>query len=192
MANRPGNYLTLKDMTQGSGCTPRTVRYYERQGLLHASRSSGGHRLFSPGELDRLIFIISLREAGWSLDEVTALFSIRDSAPGDQVACNKLQSLVSTHLDRLQQKISILSRLHDDLRATQRLLSVCTECTDGGPPPACGTCERVPPLAEQPHGFRLSWRAADLRGPGEGPLSVIDRAGPGCFDDGDPTHDHEE
>ena len=70
MASKRGGLLTLKDMTAGSGCTPRTVRYYEREGLLQAARSSGGHRLFPPGELDRLNFILALREAGVSDQEV--------------------------------------------------------------------------------------------------------------------------
>ncbi len=163
VTKRPGKHLTLKDMTQGSGCTPRTVRYYERQGLLHAARSSGGHRLFPPSELERLNFIISLREAGWSLEEITALFSIRDQSGGDQVACTKLQTLVTGHLERLQQKIDILTRLHADLVETRRLLSVCSECTDRGQTPDCGACERVPPLTAQPRGFKLSWRAGEIR-----------------------------
>ena len=45
MASKRGGLLTLKDMTAGSGCTPRTVRYYEREGLLQAARSSGDYTL---------------------------------------------------------------------------------------------------------------------------------------------------
>ena len=165
-SKRPGTHLTLKDMIQGSGCTPRTVRYYERQGLLQAARSSGGHRLFPPGELDRLNFIISLREAGWSLDEITALLSIRTRASDDRAACAELEQVVSTQIDRLEQKISILTKLQADLRATHRLLAICTDCTEKTEkttPSACHSCARLP--ESQPSGFRLTWLADPTRRP---------------------------
>lgn len=166
-SKRAGKNLTLKDMIQGSGCTPRTVRYYERQGLLEASRSSGGHRLFPPGELDRLNFIISLREAGWSLEEITALLSIRARTGDDRQASQALEQVVSTQIERLEQKISILTNLQADLRATHRLLAVCNECTEKSAnpcgPEACHTCDRLP--ENQPSGFRLTWLADPSRRP---------------------------
>jgi len=151
--------LTLRDMTQASGCTPRTVRYYERQGLLRAARSAGGHRLFARAELERLLFIISLREAGWSLEEVEALLSVRDAAASDQGACSRLDAMLAEHVARLEKKITVLERLRDDLTGTQNLLAVCTECTEARPEVDCEACERMPPLRELPRGFRLAWRA---------------------------------
>lgn len=147
----------MKDMIRGSGCTPRTVRYYEREGLLRAERSSGGHRLFAAGELDRLNFIISLREAGWSLDEITALLSIRSRAGGDRSAVRELEAVVGEQIERLQQKIAILSGLLGDLTETRGVLKVCRECTDQGDPRRCAGCERIP--RELPSGFRLTWLA---------------------------------
>jgi MerR family redox-sensitive transcriptional activator SoxR len=170
-------------MTQGSGCTPRTVRYYERQGLLTASRSPGGHRLFPPSELERLNFIISLREAGWSLEEITSLFNIRELADGDQIACTQLRTLVASHIGRLQQKIAILTSLHVDLQETQRLLSVCTECTDDGPQD-CGACERVPARPDQPRGFKLSWRAGEIKARAS---NLSDESSPRSLNDDDPV-----
>ncbi|MBK8263009.1 MAG: MerR family transcriptional regulator [Nannocystis sp.] len=162
-SKRAGTNLTLKDMIQGSGCTPRTVRYYERQGLLQASRTAGGHRLFPPAELDRLNFIISLREAGWSLDEITALLSIRARAPDDRDACIELDHVVTTQIERLEQKIHILTKLQEDLRGTKRLLAVCATCPERAEPATCQTCERLP--EQQPSGFRLTWLADPNRKP---------------------------
>jgi len=152
--------LTLKDMTDGSGCTPRTVRYYERQGLLHAARSAGGHRLFAPAQLDRLCFIVSLREAGWSLEEVEALLTVRDAAPTDREACTRLDAMLADHVARLERKIAVLQELRDELTGTQHALAVCGECTGRLTAVAidCDACERLPPLRDLPRGFRLAWR----------------------------------
>src|SRR5688572_27929771 len=109
-------------MTEGSGCTPRTVRYYEREGLLRALRSAGGHRLFAASELERLNFIISLREAGWSLEEVTELLGIRDAASNDAIASEQLAGVVARQIERLDRKIRVLERLREDLQSTVQLL----------------------------------------------------------------------
>lgn len=151
--------LTLRDMTQASGCTPRTVRYYERQGLLRAARSAGGHRLFARVELERLQLIISLREAGWSLEEVEALLSVRDAAASDKDACVRLDAMLADHVSRLEKKIAVLERLRADLTGTQSLLAVCTECTETHATVDCGACDRLPPIDTLPRGFRLAWRA---------------------------------
>jgi DNA-binding transcriptional MerR regulator len=156
-----GKTLTLGDMTQASGCTPRTVRYYERQGLLRAVRSAGGHRLFARVELERLQFIISLREAGWSLEEVESLLSVREaagSAGTDHGACVRLDAMLAQHVAQLEKKIELLTRLRDDLTGTQSLLAVCSQCTETNPAVDCEACDRMPPLDRLPRGFRLTWR----------------------------------
>jgi DNA-binding transcriptional MerR regulator len=156
--------LTLRDMTDGSGCTPRTVRYYEREGLLRALRSAGGHRQFAASELERLNFIISLREAGWSLEEVTELLGIRDAASNDSIASEQLTALVARQVERLDKKIAILQRLREDLLSTAQLLPVCRECTTVKEIVECGTCDRVPAIDRLPRAFRLVWRARELPG----------------------------
>lgn len=156
--------LTLKDMIQGSGCTPRTVRYYERQGLLRALRSSGGHRLFAASELERLNFIISLREAGWSLDEVTAFLSLRDAAATDATALGRFHATLETQVAQLGRKIALLERLREDFAQTAKTIQTCNDCTSVQARVECQTCERVPPLRELPRPFRLVWRGRELEG----------------------------
>lgn len=178
MASKRGGLLTLKDMTSGSGCTPRTVRYYEREGLLQAARSSGGHRLFPPGELDRLNFILALREAGWSLEEITALLAVREQTQPDHDACRQLEGMVGDHIAQLEHKIGLLNRLRDDLQATREALAVCSACTQvPGKAVACESCTRQPDLAALPQGFRNSWRGVEARTtlPRPRSLHVVDR-----------------
>ncbi len=158
-------YLTLKDMTSGGGCTPRTVRYYERQGLLRASRSAGGHRLFAASELERLHFIIALREAGWALEEIVAVLGARDAGPNDRAAAQRLDGLIEAQIDRLEKKLAVLGRLRQDLRGTHDALRVCHDCTVEHDQVSCETCDRLPQLGALPRAFRLTWRARELDGP---------------------------
>lgn len=151
-------------MTRGSGCTPRTVRYYERQGLLRALRSAGGHRLFAHSELERLTFIISLREAGWSLDEVTDFLAVRDGSRVDADALRSLEATIDDQLGKLDKKIALLQKLRADLDGTAKLLTVCRECTSVQETVDCRSCERLSSLESLPRSFRLIWRARELDG----------------------------
>lgn len=160
-------YLTLKDMTSGGRCTPRTVRYYERQGLLRATRSAGGHRLFAAIELERLNFVIALREAGWALEEIVEVLGARDTAPTDLAAAKRLDGLLATHLEQLDRKLEILTRLREELRGTQQALRVCLDCTVEHDQVDCESCNRLPELVQLPRGFRLTWRG---RGDGDPPF----------------------
>lgn len=46
--------LTINEAAETSGWTPRMLRYIEELGLVEPPRSSGGYRLYGPGELQRL------------------------------------------------------------------------------------------------------------------------------------------
>jgi DNA-binding transcriptional MerR regulator len=165
---RQGNerYLTLTDMTSASGCTARTVRYYEREGLLRALRSGGGHRLFAREELDRLNYIVALREAGWSLEEIAEFLDLRGTARTGRDAHNKVEASLAGRMGSIEEKIRVLSMLRDDLMATREAFAQCRDCTHEAPTAEdCQVCSRFPEHANLPQGFRLTWHNGQARAP---------------------------
>jgi MerR family transcriptional regulator, repressor of the yfmOP operon len=68
-------YLRIQEVAAETGLTPRTIRYYEEQGLLTpVARSEGSYRLYDEADLERLRFIKGLRDdAGFSLAEIGRL-----------------------------------------------------------------------------------------------------------------------
>lgn len=67
--------LRIHEAAAEAGVTPRSVRYWEEQGLLRpAARSEGDYRLYDATDVERLRFIKALRDdAGFSLAEVAQL-----------------------------------------------------------------------------------------------------------------------
>src|SRR5262249_10661028 len=66
----------IGEVAERLGVTPRTIRYYQELGLLHAGseRAKGAHRLFTEADVARLADLIGLRDLlGLSLEELTAL-----------------------------------------------------------------------------------------------------------------------
>lgn len=62
--------LTIGEVAQRSGFPASALRYYEREGLLHATRTSGDQRRYERSVLRRLAFIRAARTIGVGLDEV--------------------------------------------------------------------------------------------------------------------------
>jgi MerR family transcriptional regulator, redox-sensitive transcriptional activator SoxR len=64
--------LTVGAVSGRSGFAPSALRFYERLGLISATRTGGGQRRYTRSVLRRLAFIRAARNIGLSLDEVSA------------------------------------------------------------------------------------------------------------------------
>ena len=69
------NYYTTGEIAKLCGVTVRTVQYYDNRGVLIPSElSEGGRRLYTEDDLKRMRIICFLREAGFPLGSISALF----------------------------------------------------------------------------------------------------------------------
>jgi MerR family transcriptional regulator, redox-sensitive transcriptional activator SoxR len=62
--------LTVGEIAARSGFAQSALRYYEREGLISAQRTSGGQRRYQRNVLRRLAFISAARHVGLTLDEI--------------------------------------------------------------------------------------------------------------------------
>ncbi|MCL2433646.1 MAG: MerR family transcriptional regulator [Clostridia bacterium] len=75
------NELTkIKDVSSLYNITTRTLRYYEKMGLIESSRDeSSGYRLYDEAALIRLRQILILRKMNISIDDIGRIFSSKNS-----------------------------------------------------------------------------------------------------------------
>lgn len=105
--------LSVGEVAERSGFAPSAVRYYEREGLISATRSSGGQRRFDRSVLRRLAFISAARHVGLSLDEVRAAL---DQLPRSRTPTAADWTRISKHWrERLNSEIDALIALRDGL-----------------------------------------------------------------------------
>ncbi len=110
---RSDDLLTVGDVAHRSGFAPSAVRFYEKQGLIQATRTAGGQRRFERQVLRRLAFVRAARNIGLSLDEVRAAL---DSLPGSRTPTVADWSRVSRGWRaRLDEEIAALQALRDGL-----------------------------------------------------------------------------
>ena len=90
------------------GVTARTLRYYERVGLLTPSeRSSADYRLYSESDLGRLTRILYYRALGFSLGDIARMLG-GDVDLGEHLA--RQHAMLTDRLDRLQEMITSLEK----------------------------------------------------------------------------------
>ena len=105
--------LAMGEITHRSGFAASALRYYEAEGLITASRSSGGRRQFERGTLRRLAFIRAASNVGLTLQEIRQEL---DSLPEGRTPTKADWTRISRHWrGRLDEQIAALQELRDGL-----------------------------------------------------------------------------
>jgi MerR family redox-sensitive transcriptional activator SoxR len=105
--------LTIGEVAHRSGFPPSALRYYEREGLLHTTRTSGGQRRYERSVLRRLAFIRAAHTLGVGLDEVReGLDQLPDGRTPNKADWSRLSR---SWRGRLDEQIQALVALRDGL-----------------------------------------------------------------------------
>lgn len=105
--------LTIGAMSERTGVAPSALRFYEAEGLIHATRSAGGQRRYSRDTVRRVSFIRVAQQVGLRLDEIGAALA---SLPENRTPNMKDWERLSTSWrPRLDAQIAMLERLRDRL-----------------------------------------------------------------------------
>ena len=112
-ASVPEVLLTIGEVADRSDVEPSALRFYESRGLIAAERSSGGQRRYPRAVLRRVAFIRVAQRVGLTLGEIKeALDRLPD---GRTPTVRDWERVSSAWRDRLDERISILEGLRDDL-----------------------------------------------------------------------------
>ena len=119
-----------------------TIRYYEQVGLLPMPpRTEGNYRSYSRDHMRRLQFIRRCRDLGFTLDQVRDLLHLSSR---ENQECSEVDRITAQHLVDIEQKLSDLRRLADELRR----LSNC--CKGNGLIADCRIIEALSPDIAKP------------------------------------------
>ena len=131
---QPAHQTTYQigEVTERVGLSMRTVRYYEEVGLVVPSdRTSGGFRLYTDADIERLTMARELKPLGFSLDEVREILDLIEAREAghdldhDQTA--KLAAYTTEATNRYQ-------RLRDRVAAADRIARRMRRLTNSAPP----------------------------------------------------------
>lgn len=105
--------LTISETAGRSGFSASALRYYEREGLIDATRTEGGQRRFRRSELRRLAFIAAARHVGLTLGEIKDALEL---LPAERTPTKSDWTRISrSWRHRIEDEIRALERLRDGL-----------------------------------------------------------------------------
>ena len=127
--------MTRGEVARRSGLSPSTVRYYEQLGLLpEPRRTSGGYRVYTEADLERLYVIKRAKELGFSLRRVRELLHLTYS---HEMCPEHIREHVLYHLQEVRRKIQDLQRIE------QTLSALLTDCNRRAPAAECPIVEAL-------------------------------------------------
>lgn len=105
--------LTVGEVAERSGHAVSALHFYERKGLVRSHRTAGNQRRYDRDVLRRLAIIRVGQELGIPLGEIAAALAALPE--GHVPTAADWQSLSEGWRERLQNRITLLSRLRDEL-----------------------------------------------------------------------------
>ena len=109
----PTDALTVSQVAERSGFAASALRYYEREGLVEATRTTGGQRRYQRSVLRRLAFIRAASNVGLSLEEIRAELA---GLPAGRTPTKSDWHRISAHWrTRLDEQLQALEALRDKL-----------------------------------------------------------------------------
>lgn len=121
--------MKIGELAQRSDCKVETVRFYEREGLLEApTREANGYRRYTKTHLVQLNFIRHCRSLNMGLPDVRTLLRLQANP---ELACDEINLLVDSQIDRVHQQIKSLRMLEKQLhslRDTCNSNTIVSEC----------------------------------------------------------------
>jgi DNA-binding transcriptional MerR regulator len=117
--------LTIGELTRELGLTPRTLRFWEDQGLI-APQRIGTRRLYGPRERTRAILVLRGQRLGFSLAEIRQIIGLYDRPPEQGGGEGKQLELL---LEKIALRQAELLQKRADIEATlKELAEVAAGC----------------------------------------------------------------
>lgn len=119
------NMLKISEVSEQTGLSAHTLRYYEKHGLVNASnRSEAGYRIYTDSDVRRVQFVKTARNTGFSLGDIGQLLSIRVDKQSH--SCQEVTDITEKNLLQVNAKLAELESMQQTLELL--LFSCC-----GGP-----------------------------------------------------------
>jgi len=110
--------LSSGELAELAGVSRDTLRHYERKGVLpRPLRSHNSYRQYPPEALQRVQLVRRALSVGFTLDELARVLKVRDAGGAP---CEEVRKLAAQKLLDVQDQLTELTALRDDLQKTLR------------------------------------------------------------------------
>ena len=112
-------YMTIGEVAKKAGVTVRALQYYDNVGLLQpASESEGGRRLYTHKEVVKLHQILSMKQLGFSLDEIKTRMPAANTPEEISNMLITQATEIKTKIDALTDMLEYVEKLNTEILQT--------------------------------------------------------------------------
>jgi DNA-binding transcriptional MerR regulator len=127
----PTENCSIGDLAREFDVTPRTIRFYEDEGLL-SPRREGSRRIYSKRDQVRLKLILRGKRLGFSLADVREMLELYDSAPDERQQLEKFVASLSARRAQLERQRAEIDEALGEIRAFERQSRKLLSAARGG------------------------------------------------------------
>ncbi len=109
---------TISELVREFDITPRTIRFYEDQGLLAPARE-GRNRVYSRRDRARLKLTLRGKRLGFALSEIRELFELYDSAQNENPQLLKFLLILEKRRMQLEQQRGEIDVMLAEIRVSE-------------------------------------------------------------------------
>ncbi|MBI4297692.1 MAG: heavy metal-responsive transcriptional regulator [Chloroflexi bacterium] len=122
--------MKIGELGRATGFKDKTIRYYERQGLLpDPGRTSSGYRAYGPEDVDRLQFVGKAKRLGLSLEEIRGILRVHDQR---EATCSHVCGLLDQKLAQTDALIHDLQTFRKELAQLRKGADATADCRPAG------------------------------------------------------------
>ena len=105
--------LTIQEVTEATGLSAHTLRYYERIGLIHPiGREQNTRRCYTADDVGWIDFLLKLRATGMSIKDMQRYAELQrqgdETLPERVEMLKSLRDTVEAHIDELNEHLKLI------------------------------------------------------------------------------------
>jgi DNA-binding transcriptional MerR regulator len=133
--------ILIGEICKRTGCTPRTIRHYEAEGLLApVANTPGGRKIYGEEAVSIIYSVQVLKRIGYSIKEIRGILSFTKSEnTRDKKLTRKLRRMLSSSIFQIQNEIELLSAARDKVSDLLEKTKSCEGCGA----PDCAPCGKL-------------------------------------------------
>ncbi|MEV0475778.1 MerR family transcriptional regulator [Streptomyces prunicolor] len=123
--------MRIGDLARRTEVSTRLLRYYEKQGLLHARRDSNGYRVYGESAVKRVVMIRELLESGFTTELIRSILRCKENPhlPDEEQegATPETVRALRLQVSNIERRIDSLTRTRDAVRGYLRAVEAVVE-----------------------------------------------------------------
>jgi DNA-binding transcriptional MerR regulator len=109
--------MRINELVKATGASARSLRHYEKKGLLEPRRSENGYRYYSADSVHIVERIQWLLSAGLTTAKIRKVLPCLLEEEPHRITCPNLRTQLESEIDRIQQQITNFEFSRDLLRS---------------------------------------------------------------------------